>query len=102
MSAIAPHRWPGWLLARMMILLVRLYQVTLSPLVGRKCRFQPTCSHYFIEAVEVHGALRGAAMGVWRVLRCNPLCKGGCDPVPRKSSESQAGSTRGGLSGGSR
>ena len=48
-------------------------------------RFEPTCSHYFIEAVQVHGALRGAAMGVWRVMRCNPLCKGGCDPVPPKS-----------------
>lgn len=83
MKGIAPYRWPGWMLARMMILLVRLYQGTLSPLVGRQCRFQPTCSHYFIEAVEVHGAVRGGAMGLWRLLRCNPLCKGGHDPVPR-------------------
>ncbi len=70
-------RLPG----RVLILLVRLYQVTLSPLVGRRCRFLPTCSEYFIEAVRRHGALRGGAMGLWRVLRCNPLGKGGYDPV---------------------
>ena len=64
------------------ILLARLYQRTLSPLVPFHCRFQPTCSEYFIQAVEKHGALRGVALGVWRLLRCQPLCRGGHDPVP--------------------
>ncbi|MGN0837314.1 MAG: membrane protein insertion efficiency factor YidD [Akkermansia sp.] len=46
------------------------------------CRFTPSCSAYFIEAVEVHGALRGCAMGIWRILRCNPWGGCGYDPVP--------------------
>jgi putative membrane protein insertion efficiency factor len=66
--------------ARGVIALVRLYQLTLSPLVGRQCRFVPTCSNYMIQAVEKYGALRGAAKGVWRIARCNPFCRGGVDP----------------------
>ena len=66
---------------RILIGLVRLYQVTLSRSLGGHCRFHPTCSRYFIEAVRRHGALRGTAMGAWRILRCNPFCKGGYDPV---------------------
>jgi len=66
--------------ARAVIAFVRLYQLTLSPLVGRQCRFQPTCSHYMIGAVEKYGVLRGVPMGLWRILRCNPFCKGGYDP----------------------
>jgi len=66
--------------ARTVIAFVRLYQLTLSPLVGRQCRFQPTCSHYMIGAVEKYGVLRGVPLGLWRILRCNPLCKGGYDP----------------------
>lgn len=68
-------------LAGGLILLVRLYQVSLSPLIGRQCRFVPTCSGYFIEAVRKHGPLRGLLMGTWRICRCNPLCRGGYDPV---------------------
>ena len=66
--------------ARAIIALVRLYQLTLSPIFGRQCRFQPTCSHYMIEAVQRYGALRGLCKGLWRILRCNPLCRGGYDP----------------------
>jgi putative membrane protein insertion efficiency factor len=66
--------------ARVLIGAVRLYQLTLSPILGRQCRFTPTCSHYFIEAVEKYGALRGTAKGLWRICRCNPLCPGGYDP----------------------
>ncbi len=65
-----------------LILLVRLYQGTLSPLLGRQCRFVPTCSNYFIEAVERHGALAGGWMGLLRLLRCHPFSLGGIDPVP--------------------
>jgi hypothetical protein len=71
----APVRW-------LLVAAVRLYQATLSPLVPFHCRFRPTCSRYFIEAVGKHGAVKGAALGLWRLLRCQPLCRGGDDPVP--------------------
>ncbi len=70
--------------ARGAILLAKLYQVTLSPIIGRQCRYLPTCSNYFIEAVERFGLLRGGAMGLWRICRCHPLAKGGYDPVPKR------------------
>lgn len=67
---------PAWT----MILLVKGYQWTLSPLVGRQCRFYPTCSNYFIGAVQKYGAVRGALKGVWRICRCHPFHPGGYDP----------------------
>ena len=67
---------PTWLL----IAAVRFYQITLSPLVGRQCRFSPTCSNYMIQAVQKHGLLVGVVKGTWRVLRCNPFCRGGYVP----------------------
>ena len=48
------------------------------------CRFQPSCSTYFIQAVETHGVIKGVGLGVWRILRCNPFGKGGYDPVPER------------------
>ena len=60
--------------------LVRLYQIFLGPFFRGSCRFEPGCSHYFIEAVKKYGAASGAARGVWRVLRCHPWAKGGYDP----------------------
>ena len=69
-------RLPGLFL----IFLVRIYQWTLSPIFGRQCRFQPTCSNYMIEAIEKYGAIRGSLKGIWRILRCNPFCAGGYDP----------------------
>jgi putative membrane protein insertion efficiency factor len=63
-----------------MIGLVRLYQRLLSPLFGRQCRFHPTCSEYFIQAVRKYGAISGSARGVWRILRCHPFNRGGYDP----------------------
>jgi len=63
-------------------MLVRAYQVTLSPLFGDCCRFVPSCSEYMIEALRVHGAVRGTLLGLWRVLRCHPFGKKGYDPVP--------------------
>ena len=65
-----------------LILLVRAYQVTLSPLFGDCCRFVPSCSEYMIEALRVHGALRGTLLGLWRLLRCHPFGRKGFDPVP--------------------
>ncbi|MBU3542470.1 MAG: membrane protein insertion efficiency factor YidD [Burkholderiaceae bacterium] len=67
--------------------LIRFYQLTLSPFWGSQCRFHPTCSHYAIEAIDKHGALKGFFMAIWRILRCNPFAKGGLDPVPEKSRE---------------
>ncbi|MEO1511170.1 MAG: membrane protein insertion efficiency factor YidD [Planctomycetota bacterium] len=64
-----------------MIGVVKLYQVTLSPIVGGQCRFRPTCSQYAIEALREHGPIRGGWMTASRIVRCNPLTKGGYDPV---------------------
>jgi putative membrane protein insertion efficiency factor len=66
--------------ARTLIMLVRCYQWTLSPLIGRQCRFQPTCSNYFIGAVQKYGAIRGALKGIARIMRCHPFHPGGYDP----------------------
>jgi putative membrane protein insertion efficiency factor len=62
--------------------LLRGYQFAISPLFPPSCRYVPTCSEYAIEAVERHGVLRGAALSLWRLLRCHPFVKGGFDPVP--------------------
>ena len=64
--------------------LVRGYQRFISPFLGDNCRFFPTCSAYMIEALRRHGAVKGLLLGTFRILRCNPLCKGGVDPVPPK------------------
>ena len=68
--------------SKALILLVRAYQATLSPLFGDCCRFLPSCSVYMIEALETHGAVKGTLLGLWRLLRCHPFGKHGYDPVP--------------------
>ena len=64
------------------MLLVRGYRLLLKPWLGNACRFEPTCSAYTLEALQRHGAVRGSALGGWRLLRCHPWCDGGHDPVP--------------------
>ena len=64
--------------------LIKFYQRRISPMLGSHCRFVPTCSQYTLEAIEEWGVLRGILMGLYRILRCNPLCKGGYDPVPQR------------------
>ncbi len=59
---------------------VRLYQIFLGPFFGGRCRFHPSCSNYFIQAVRKYGAISGAVRGVWRILRCHPWSTGGFDP----------------------
>jgi uncharacterized protein len=65
-----------------LLLLIRVYKKTLSPLLGRHCRFLPTCSEYMYAAVERHGVGKGAYLGLRRILRCHPFHAGGHDPVP--------------------
>jgi uncharacterized protein len=62
--------------------LIRGYQLAISPLLGPRCRFYPSCSHYAIEAIETHGPLRGVWLTIKRISRCHPWHEGGLDPVP--------------------
>lgn len=85
------YTWPQ----RGLMGLVRGYRLLLKPWLGNACRFEPTCSAYTLEALERHGAVRGSVLGGWRLLRCQPWCDGGHDPVPenldRLSKRSAAG-----------
>ena len=66
------------------IALVRLYRKFISPILPDSCRFTPSCSQYAIEAIDKFGAIRGTILATYRILRCNPFCRGGYDPVPDK------------------
>lgn len=68
-----------------LLLLIKLYKKTLSPLLGNHCRFFPTCSEYTYGAIEKHGAVRGMYLGAKRILKCHPFHGGGYDPVPEKN-----------------
>ena len=72
-------------------IVIRLYQWTISPILGPNCRYLPTCSEYTLEAVERHGALAGLWLGLRRLLRCHPWAAGGYDPVPAPRSTCEAG-----------
>ena len=65
---------------RVLLAMLRFYKRSISPLLPNACRFTPTCSEYAMEAIQKHGALKGTGLAIWRVLRCNPFCKGGYDP----------------------
>jgi len=77
MNRVGRHIWS--LPSLVLIGAARVYQWTLSPLVGQQCRFQPTCSNYFIGAIRKYGAIRGAWRGVKRIARCHPWHPGGID-----------------------
>lgn len=66
---------------RVFILIIKTYKAVISPLLPPSCRFYPTCSEYSVQAFEKYGVIRGGVMSLWRILRCNPLNKGGYDPV---------------------
>ena len=73
------------ILKYILIIPIRIYQVTLSPLLGKqKCRYQPTCSHYMIGAIEEWGVLKGTWLGLKRIVSCHPWGGHGYDPVPKK------------------
>ena len=72
------------MLKNLMILLIKFYQKCISPFLPKMCRFTPSCSQYFIEALQIHGVIKGSYLGVRRLLRCHPWGKSGYDPVPPK------------------
>lgn len=69
------------LLRRVAVLPIRAYQLLLSPMVGQRCRYYPSCSEYAAQAIQRYGILRGLVLAGWRLLRCNPWSRGGFDPV---------------------
>ena len=85
MSTVAPLlQWPSRLAVGLLVLAIRLYQVTLSPLLGAcgpVCRFEPSCSRYMIDALRKYGLIKGLGRGIMRVLRCHPWHPGGPDPA---------------------
>ena len=69
------------------LIIIRCYRLMISPLLPPSCRFTPTCSAYAEEALKKHGILKGTLLSVWRIVRCQPFCKGGYDPVPDKKDQ---------------
>jgi hypothetical protein len=67
-----------------LVLLIRIYRVTLSGVFGGQCRFYPSCSHYAEDAIRRHGAVRGVGLAAWRIVRCNPFGRGGVERVPAR------------------
>ena len=70
------------MIGQVLIAVLRVYKRFISPLLGPRCRFVPSCSEYAMEALQRHGAWKGSMLAIWRILRCNPFGKGGYDPVP--------------------
>jgi hypothetical protein len=68
--------------SRILIAFIKVYQYTLSPMLGQRCKYYPSCSNYAIGALREHGAIRGSGLAASRLLRCNPFSNGGYDPVP--------------------
>ncbi len=76
----AAFKWPGRVVIALLITAIRIYQVTLSPLLGQACRFEPSCSRYMVESLKKYGLFRGLAKGLRRISRCHPWNPGGYDP----------------------
>ncbi|HKK91721.1 MAG TPA: membrane protein insertion efficiency factor YidD [Desulfobacteraceae bacterium] len=71
------------MMKQVLIIFIRVYQCCISPFTISSCRFYPSCSHYALEAVTVHGSVKGALLSIKRVLKCHPFHPGGFDPVPK-------------------
>lgn len=69
---------------RILVYFIKFYQKNISPYKRTTCPYYPSCSAYGLEAIEKHGAIMGGVLALWRILRCNPFSKGGCDQVPEK------------------
>lgn len=69
---------------KVLLAIIRFYRAAISPYTKPSCKYIPTCSEYGLEAIERFGAIKGSALTIWRILRCNPFSKGGYDPVPEK------------------
>lgn len=76
-------------MGKVLVALIGCYQRFISPLLGENCRFYPSCSQYAIGSIRAHGAIVGAGYALWRIVRCQPLCRGGFDPVPEPRRLSQ-------------
>ncbi|WP_155318168.1 membrane protein insertion efficiency factor YidD [Desulfosarcina alkanivorans] len=70
------------MIKKLALLLIKVYQVSISPIIGPACRFVPSCSEYAYQAITTHGFLRGGLLAIKRILRCHPFSPGGFDPVP--------------------
>jgi len=81
-SGASPRAARTGVVARVLLLLIEVYRVTLAPLIGGFCRFAPSCSVYAQEAIQRHGAGPGSRLALLRLLRCHPFHRGGIDPVP--------------------
>jgi putative membrane protein insertion efficiency factor len=79
-----------------LLLLIRAYQLGISPFLGQRCRFYPSCSSYAAEAIAVHGALKGSLLAGRRLCKCHPWHPGGCDPVPAAAESPTTSSTTAG------
>ncbi|HUU03210.1 MAG TPA: membrane protein insertion efficiency factor YidD [Myxococcota bacterium] len=69
-------------MTRLVVILIKLYQLAISPFLGSRCRFYPSCSEYTVGCLKKHGLLKGLWLSLRRLLKCHPLNPGGCDPVP--------------------
>lgn len=72
----------GWPFRKLLVAVITVYRTMISPMMGPRCKYHPSCSAYALGAVQGHGAAKGSALATWRLLRCNPFSKGGFDPVP--------------------
>ncbi len=75
------------MIKKLLIGILKFYKRRISPGLGSNCRFVPTCSEYAMEAIETRGVIVGLALSTWRLLRCNPFCRGGYDPVPQRKNK---------------
>ncbi|HRP99706.1 MAG TPA: membrane protein insertion efficiency factor YidD [Terrimesophilobacter sp.] len=78
----------AWLLPRnVCVLILRAYRAVISPLYGDVCRYYPSCSHYALQSIQLHGVIKGVALGSWRIARCHPWAAGGVDDPPAARTE---------------
>ncbi|OGB20521.1 MAG: membrane protein insertion efficiency factor YidD [Burkholderiales bacterium RIFCSPLOWO2_02_FULL_57_36] len=80
---------------KLLLILLRTYQLCISPFLGQNCRFYPSCSEYAVEAIREHGALKGCGLTAVRLCKCHPFHAGGVDPVPPKSAKNPSTTARG-------